>query len=160
MRWQDAARQAQGQVHAAITSEWKLPKPQAEYLMQDIGSVPRSCGILTEEQLTITEQFSHKTRKETGRGRNLVCTGGRGLLCASCNSTPTAFFPDEGLQRAKELDDHLRRTDKPVGPLHGLPIALKVGDIPPKGPCLVLWTASAHFLPASPSLTRRPDGFL
>ncbi len=92
MRWQDAARQAQGQVHAAITSEWKLPKPQAEYLMQDIGSVPRSCGILTEEQLTITEQFSHKTRKETGRGRNLVCTGGRGLLCASCNSTPTGTF--------------------------------------------------------------------
>lgn len=29
------------------------------------------------------------------------------------------------VQRAKELDDHLRKTGELVGPLHGLPISLK-----------------------------------
>jgi amidase len=29
------------------------------------------------------------------------------------------------LARAKELDQHLEKTGKPVGPLHGLPISLK-----------------------------------
>ena len=32
---------------------------------------------------------------------------------------------DEALQRAMELDEYLRVTQKTVGPLHGLPISLK-----------------------------------
>ena len=32
---------------------------------------------------------------------------------------------DEAIARAKELDDHLLRIGKPIGPLHGLPISLK-----------------------------------
>jgi amidase len=37
--------------------------------------------------------------------------------------TVTMF--DDAIQRAKELDDHFKRTGKTVGPLHGLPISLK-----------------------------------
>lgn len=36
------------------------------------------------------------------------------------------FFPEEALLRAKELDDILEKTGEPVGPLHGLPIPIKV----------------------------------
>lgn len=32
---------------------------------------------------------------------------------------------DEAIARAKEVDDHLERTGKPIGPLHGLPISVK-----------------------------------
>ncbi|GAM85567.1 hypothetical protein ANO11243_035740 [Dothideomycetidae sp. 11243] len=35
----------------------------------------------------------------------------------------TMFHP--ALERARTLDEHLRRTGKPIGPLHGLPISLK-----------------------------------
>lgn len=34
------------------------------------------------------------------------------------------LFPS-AIQRAKELDEHLRRTGKPIGPLHGLPVSVK-----------------------------------
>lgn len=36
------------------------------------------------------------------------------------------MFFDVALERAKYLDDYLRREKKPLGPLHGLPISLKV----------------------------------
>lgn len=32
---------------------------------------------------------------------------------------------EEAIQQAKSLDEHLQRTGKPKGPLHGLPISLK-----------------------------------
>lgn len=37
----------------------------------------------------------------------------------------TEIFIDEGLARAKELDEHLATTGKVVGPLHGLPVSIK-----------------------------------
>ncbi|KAJ6136225.1 Amidase, partial [Penicillium capsulatum] len=37
----------------------------------------------------------------------------------------TETFFDRALQRAEELDRHLREKGQPVGPLHGLPISLK-----------------------------------
>lgn len=40
------------------------------------------------------------------------------------NCLSDAFF-DEAIESAKALDDHLNRTGKVVGPLHGLPISLK-----------------------------------
>jgi Asp-tRNA(Asn)/Glu-tRNA(Gln) amidotransferase A subunit family amidase len=40
------------------------------------------------------------------------------------NCLSDAFF-DEAIEAAKALDDHLNRTGKVVGPLHGLPISLK-----------------------------------
>jgi amidase len=44
------------------------------------------------------------------------------LMQTNCLSD--AFF-DEAIESAKTLDDHLDRTGKVVGPLHGLPISLK-----------------------------------
>jgi amidase len=37
----------------------------------------------------------------------------------------TEIFFDRAVMRAQELDEYLKRTGKPVGPLHGLPISLK-----------------------------------
>ena len=35
------------------------------------------------------------------------------------------IFFEDAFEAAKQLDDHLRSTGKPVGPLHGLPVSLK-----------------------------------
>lgn len=40
------------------------------------------------------------------------------------NCLSEIFFED-GIRQAKALDEHLRTTGQPVGPLHGLPISLK-----------------------------------
>jgi Asp-tRNA(Asn)/Glu-tRNA(Gln) amidotransferase A subunit family amidase len=46
-----------------------------------------------------------------------------GILKTSCL---TEIFFETGLQRAKELDSYLSMHNKTMGPLHGLPISLKV----------------------------------
>lgn len=40
-----------------------------------------------------------------------------------CSLTEILF--NDAISRAKELDDHLRKEGKPVGPLHGVPFTLK-----------------------------------
>ena len=37
----------------------------------------------------------------------------------------TVIMFDEGIARAKELDEHFKKNGKVVGPLHGLPVSLK-----------------------------------
>ena len=37
----------------------------------------------------------------------------------------TEIFIEKALARAKEVDDYLAKTGKPMGPLHGLPISVK-----------------------------------
>jgi Asp-tRNAAsn/Glu-tRNAGln amidotransferase A subunit and related amidases len=37
------------------------------------------------------------------------------------------MFFDVAIDRAKYLDDYLAKEGKPIGPLHGLPISIKVG---------------------------------
>lgn len=42
------------------------------------------------------------------------------------------FFPDEALETAQMLDDYFKKHKRPIGPLHGLPVSIKVGpDMPP-----------------------------
>jgi amidase len=38
----------------------------------------------------------------------------------------TDWFYEEALDHARKLDDILERGDQPLGPLHGVPVALKV----------------------------------
>lgn len=45
------------------------------------------------------------------------------------------IFFEEAKKRAKELDEHLEKHGKPVGPLHGLPVSIK-GEQPQRAPPL------------------------
>jgi amidase len=38
----------------------------------------------------------------------------------------TEIFYDKAFERARQLDEYLVREGKPKGPLHGLPISIKV----------------------------------
>ena len=40
----------------------------------------------------------------------------------------TEFLADSALATAKKLDEHFEATGKLIGPLHGVPISIKVSD--------------------------------
>ena len=53
MDWETACSNAQSSVLASIPKKWILPS--VDKTITDVTSIPRTCGLLTPEQLTITE---------------------------------------------------------------------------------------------------------
>lgn len=49
----------------------------------------------------------------------------RAAIAQQVTKCLTEVFFDKALKRARELDDHLLRTGKVVGPLHGVPVSVK-----------------------------------
>jgi amidase len=53
MDWQSIASSAQASVLNAIPEKWRLPSKDP--FVADVRSIPRDCGLLTPDQLSITE---------------------------------------------------------------------------------------------------------
>ncbi|KIY00802.1 uncharacterized protein Z520_03468 [Fonsecaea multimorphosa CBS 102226] len=127
--WQVVASKAQADLLNSIPPKWRLPEP-VDPSVKDVRAIPRTCGLLTEKQLLITEQTASELVAQLRDGRlssvevtEAFCA--RAAIAHQCVNCLTAFFPEEALARAKELDDILAKTGTPVGPLHGLPVGIK-----------------------------------
>ena len=132
--WEQKAQFKQAEAAAKIPAEWRL---SAEILKQvstnddSVLHIPRTCGLLTTEELAITENYDATALRDKLAGGELTSVqvttafSKRAAIAqqVTCCLTETMF--PMALARAKQLDDHLATTGKPMGPLHGLPISLK-----------------------------------
>lgn len=129
-QWQDIARRKQEERNARIAPEWELQ----DTLSASGGSildVPRRCGLLTNHEIDITEQYdATRLSYELAAGRiksehvvRAFCK--RAAIAQQLTNCLTEIFFEDAIARARELDQHLEKTGKPLGPLHGLPISLK-----------------------------------
>lgn len=70
MSWESIATKAQGAIRAAIPEKWKLPKTEVEGLQSKcVLNIPRTCGLLTADQLNITEQTATELLAKLARGK-------------------------------------------------------------------------------------------
>ncbi|KAF2157139.1 amidase [Myriangium duriaei CBS 260.36] len=124
------AARKQAERDARIPSDWRL-KTLPPASQTNVLDIPRTCGILTERELQITEirdatalikdlQAGLVTSSQVARA---FCK--RAAIAHQVTNCLTEIFFENALHRAKELDAHFARNSKPVGPLHGLPISLK-----------------------------------
>ncbi|KAJ3341077.1 hypothetical protein HDU93_005709 [Gonapodya sp. JEL0774] len=91
---------------------------------------PEKSGLLSAQELLITStDVPDLLRKlSSGEWSSLAVVQAfakRALIADQLTNCLTEIFLDKAYARAKELDDHLAKTGKPVGPLHGLPVSLK-----------------------------------
>ncbi|EJT97485.1 amidase [Dacryopinax primogenitus] len=140
------------QVHAIkqrrdsqIPASLRLPKEVIDSAPLDVTSIPASCGLLTDKELAITELDATSicqkiAAREITAVETVTAFGKRAIIAHQLVNCLTDIFLDEGISRAKELDEYYEREGKVVGPLHGLPISIK-DHVPLKG----RW-ASAGFL--------------
>ncbi|KAE8354146.1 amidase signature domain-containing protein [Aspergillus coremiiformis] len=129
--WKSIAKSKQEALKAAIPSEWIIPAHLLPSEHQtDVTSFPRQSGWFTDRELEILSTSAPRilAHLETGSWTSEEVTK---VFCKAAaaahqltNCLSEIFF-DEAIAQAKQLDEHLKKTGKPKGPFHGLPISLK-----------------------------------
>ncbi|EEH34306.2 acetamidase [Paracoccidioides lutzii Pb01] len=140
------ARKKLEQLNSRIPQEWQLssqwipagmlsPEESVmvtnKYEAVNVMDVPRNCGLLKPKELQITERLDVKgLLHEIASGKlsarevsEAFCK--RAAISHQLTRCITEPLFEQALARASELDAHLKRTGKLIGPLHGLPISVK-----------------------------------
>ncbi|KAI1457187.1 amidase [Annulohypoxylon moriforme] len=129
--WEELAAKKREQLDKSLPDEWRVPSellPPAD--QDDVTSFPNESKWFTPEELAITNQTAVELIAKLASGELKSETVTRAFCkravaahqLTNCLSE-TCF--DSALATAKALDEHLAKTGKPIGPLHGLPISLK-----------------------------------
>ncbi|KAI1622023.1 amidase signature domain-containing protein [Exophiala viscosa] len=138
MEWQGIAKDARSKVLDAIPSTWCLDSKWTSQTASSVIDIPRNSGVLTKRQLDITDQSLVQLVVNLARGI-LTSVEVTEAFCARAaiahqlarlrfprqTNCLTAFFPEEAIDAAKACDAHYAATGKVIGPLHGIPLAIK-----------------------------------
>jgi amidase len=128
----------QTELKLKIPQQWRLPDTTLATKPRNITPIFRTCGILSARELEITEVedctalLSKIHSKDWSAVEAVTAFCKRAAIAQQLVNPLMDIAFDEGVRRAKELDDYLQSTGKVVGPLHGLPISFKV-RIPVRG---------------------------
>ncbi|RAH68649.1 putative general amidase [Aspergillus aculeatinus CBS 121060] len=146
MSYKYISHRKQLQLDAQIPHQWRLEVSQippgllstadsitntSQYEAINVMDIPRTCGLLTSDELHITEQYDVRSLLGAIRERKFTA---KEVVHAFCKRAAIAHqltrcltepVFTQALQQAQKLDDHLQRTGQPIGPLHGLPVSVK-----------------------------------
>lgn len=127
--WEAVAQEKREAVNALIPKRWILDSiPSVEEQRDVTGGYIRQ--FLSVREIEITETDAVGIVKYTTSGiwkarevAEAFCH--RAALAHQLVSCLHEIFFDEAITAAQKLDDYFAKNQKPVGPLHGLPISLK-----------------------------------
>ncbi|KAK2124926.1 amidase signature domain-containing protein [Fusarium oxysporum II5] len=116
---------------ARVPDELRLLLEVIQNPPADVSTIPATCGILSPEEISITESYDSvglveaiASRKHTAvTVARAFCK--RSIIAHQLTCCLTQWFMDEAIEQAQKLDSYLETHGKPVGPLHGLPISIK-----------------------------------
>jgi amidase len=126
--WEDIAARKQKERSERIPKQWIYTFGSTA---DNVLNLPRQCGILTQQEIRITEDYDatalvQALAKGTLNSVDVVtafCK--RAAIAHQLTNCLTEIFFEDAIARARGLDEQLRKSGKPMGPLHGLPISLK-----------------------------------
>jgi amidase len=125
------ARVLREQLEAKIPASLRLPPTVLEDPPLDVTRIPETCGLLTPGELAITELDATAVCQKIAAGEltavdAVTAFGKRAAIAHQLTACLVDFFLDEGIKQAQQLDEYFRKEGKVIGPLHGLPISVKV----------------------------------
>ncbi|MBV37015.1 MAG: hypothetical protein CMP47_16425 [Rickettsiales bacterium] len=133
--WEAIATKHREAAASKIPHEWMLPSQITDRISQtsdnNVLDIPSTCGLLTIEEITITENYNAVTLLEQLASGKLTSFGvttafcKRAAIAQQLVSCLTEVFFEEALARAKYCDEYLATEGKTLGPFHGLPISVK-----------------------------------
>ncbi|RFU27849.1 hypothetical protein B7463_g8504, partial [Scytalidium lignicola] len=129
--YQERAAEKRAYQVSLIPKEWRLSAIPSIESVPDALEYIRTSGLLSPEELSLTETTDasillHRLLKREISSLQVVrAFAKRAAIAHQLTTCCTEIFFEEAFEQAKELDDVLARTGKPVGPLHGLPVSIK-----------------------------------
>ncbi|KAK2744815.1 hypothetical protein FQN57_004139 [Myotisia sp. PD_48] len=131
MNWQEKAAAKKADSLSKIPQEWRLSTEQlqnAKLQKQFAGDFIQSFLSDAERTICSLESTSIVEKIKTGEYTSSQVTAAyckAAAIAHQINPCLLEIFFDQGLERAKYLDEYLLQNGKPMGPLHGLPVSLK-----------------------------------
>jgi len=122
--WSDIATKKQKATFDKIPKDWLLPKDKVPTDSErNVLQVPKESKILTEREVMITETSMADALQQLRSGKwssvevtKAICK--RAAIAHQLTNCLTEIFFEEGLARAKELDESLQKNGKPIGPVY------------------------------------------
>ncbi|VUC35351.1 unnamed protein product [Clonostachys rosea] len=139
MSWEDKVKEKRERCFKAIPQDWRIPDAILSQLPQPLEDnatnliklgIVRQCGILTDDELDITEYHTTTNLLDKLKSGSLTSVqittafSKRAAIAHQLVNCLTETFFDRAIQRAQYLDDQ-RAAGKICGPLHGLPVSIK-----------------------------------
>ncbi|PYH99430.1 alpha-glucosidase [Aspergillus ellipticus CBS 707.79] len=144
--YKSIAARKQQHLESLIPTEWRLDSSQippgmlspadsvtnvSSYESVNVTDIPRTCGLLSPNELRITEEYDvrsllteiHSKRLTSEEVVRAFCK--RAAIAQQLTRCLTEPLFTQAIAQARTLDAHLQRTNKPFGPLHGLPVSIK-----------------------------------
>jgi amidase len=123
LSWSDIAAKKRKTTFDKIPKQWILSRDKVPSESErNVLLVPRTSGILSEKEMTITESSMADVLQRLRSGKwtseevtEAICK--RAAIAHQITNCLTEIFFDEGLERAKELDEYLKVNEKPIGPV-------------------------------------------
>jgi hypothetical protein len=79
-KWQSISKQKKEEQFGRIPREWKLKSLPPSNVTRYID-IPRTCGLLTEQELSITEEYDAVALAEAIRDKRLKCVDVTRAFC-------------------------------------------------------------------------------
>jgi len=117
--------------HEKIPLEYYLPQDLIDNAPVDVSSIPKTCGILSPEEISITEEYDAVGLAEAIASRKFTAVAvatafsKRAIIAHQLTCCLTQWFMDRAIEQAKGLDAYLAEHGKTMGPLHGVPVSIK-----------------------------------
>ncbi|WVR08198.1 hypothetical protein IAU60_005245 [Kwoniella sp. DSM 27419] len=124
--WEQVAAAKRAARDALIPRGWIIPSTKA----RNVIDVPRTCGLLSDAEVDITEQDAAALVEKMIKGELksydvTLAFCKRAAIAQQLTNCLTEIFFDKALATAKSIDETFEQTGQPVGALHGLPVSLK-----------------------------------
>lgn len=126
--WQEIAAKKQQEIYNAIPSAWHVPK----HLLQGHSFIdlPSKCALMSQQELLITESravdiLSQIHTKQWSSVQVAMAFCKRAAIAHQATNCLAYIMFNSALEQAEQLDAYMEKHNKPIGPLHGLPISVK-----------------------------------